>query len=242
MFEQYVEQIEAEANKEFPKEAVWLITKKGCKRVKNVHEQPESYFRISEAETKKAMAAGLLAVVHTHPNGEAIPSSSDMAGQISTRVPWGILTCDGVGTSAIVWWGDGVEKPPLIGRTFRHGVTDCYALIKDYYDLELGIKLPDFPRDWAWWNEDQNLFEQGFTKAGFKQIDASDAQPGDVWLAKIGNVEVANHGGVLLENDLMIHQTGSNDAVDDSRPSAREPIYRYLRHITHWLRYVGDQK
>ena len=98
-----------------------------------------------------------------------------------------IIGTDGVSANDIIWWGKGVEKAPLIGRTFRHGVTDCYSLIKDYYEIEKGIVLPEFPRDWEWWKQgEQNLFEQGFTKAGFVRIDASEAKPGDVWLARIG--------------------------------------------------------
>ena len=241
MFEEYFEQIRAEAVEAYPEEGVWLITKTGCHRVANVHEEPESYFAVSDRDTLKAMTQGLLAVVHSHPDGEAVPSSSDMHGQISTAVPWGVLTTDGVAASPIAWWGKGAPKDPLIGRTFRHGVTDCYALIKDYYEVELGIELPEFPRDWEWWLTDENLFETGFVEAGFIRIDASEVQPGDVWLARIGGEGVANHGGILLDNSLMLHQIGSRKAVDHTRPSAREPIYRYMRHISHWLRYVGDQ-
>lgn len=241
MFPEHEEQIRAEAIAEYPREAVWFITSKGCHHVDNIHEDPEHYFEVSERDTRAAMSEGLLAVVHSHPNGIAAPSASDMRQQIGTAVPWAIVITDGVAAQEIVWWGKGVPKAPLLGRTFRHGITDCYALIKDYYDVELGIELPEFPRDWEWWDTDENLFEDGFIEAGFVRIDASEIRPGDVWLAQVGNAGVANHGGVLIENDLMLHQIGSREAVDYSRPSAREPIYRYLRHITHWLRYEGGR-
>lgn len=244
MYEEHFELFRAGAIKAFPNEAVWFITKKGVREVKNTHEFPDTHFSVSDKDHQRAMKEGLLAVVHSHPDNVAAPSSLDMLGQINTAVPWGIIATDGVAANDIAWWGKGAPKQPLIGRTFRHGITDCYALIKDYYELELGIELPEFPRDWEWWKSgEQNLFEGGFTKAGFTKINASEARPGDVWLARIGGeMDVANHGGVLLEDELMLHQIGSKEPVDFTRPSAREPIYRYMPHITHWLRYTGSDK
>lgn len=244
MFEEYLEQIQAEAIAAFPNEAVWFITKKGLRHVENIHDNPDKYFAVKDKDHQRALKEGLLAVVHSHPDNIAAPSSLDMQGQISTNVPWGIVGTDGIGAGDIAWWGKGAPKQPLIGRSFRHGITDCYSLIKDYYEIEKGIELPEFPRDWEWWKEgEQNLFELGFEKAGFVKIDASEVKPGDVWLARVGGeLDVANHGGVLIENDLMIHQIGARVPVDNSRLSAREPIYRYLPHITHWLRYTGSDK
>ena len=241
MFEQYLEQIRAEAIAAFPQEAIWLITEAGCRQVANVHDNPLEFFACSEKASRKAQAEGLLAAVHSHATNVAAPSSGDMQGQLDTSVPWAIIATDGVAANDIAWWGKGATKAPLVGRTFRHGITDCYALIKDYYEIEMGIDLPEFPRDWEWWKTDLNLFENGFKSAGFQAIDASEAKPGDVWLARLGGqMDVANHGGILLENDLALHQIGAKAPVDYSRPSAREPIYRYMPHITHWLRYVGN--
>lgn len=244
MYEEHFELFRAGAIKAFPNEAVWFITKKGVREVKNTHEFPESHFSVSDKDHQRAMKEGLLAVVHSHPDNVAAPSYLDMEGQINTAVPWGIIATDGVAANDIAWWGKGAPKAPLIGRTFRHGITDCYALIKDYYELELGIMLPEQPRDWEWWDNDElNLFEDNYLRAGFVLINASEAKPGDVWLARIGGKHnVANHGGVLIEDELMLHQIGSKDPVDFSRPSAREPIYRYMPHITHWLHYVGVDK
>lgn len=237
MFLEFVEQIRAEAIEAFPNEAVWLITPGECRLVKNVAEDPTRYFRVAPRTMASAMSRGLLAVVHSHPNGWAVPSEADMRGQLDTNVPWGLVETDGVTCSQPVWWGHGVPKEPLVGRGFRHGVTDCYALIKDYYELEKGIALPEFPRDWAWWETGGNLFSKGFEPAGFRRIDESDARPGDVWLAQIRSA-VPNHGGILLENSLALHQLGSPDQpVAPSKLSVREPIFRYMPHISHWLRY-----
>lgn len=230
--------IRQQAAEAYPLEAVWLVTGSGIRQVENIHDEPESHFRLSREDVIKAEIEGLLAVIHSHPDREDVPSAADMRGQIATDVPWGLLSCDAEAASPIRWWGT-EERPPLVGRPFVHGVTDCYALIRDFYWLEKGISLPEYPRDWQWWDQGQNLFVEGFERAGFKRVKSEEAKPGDVWLAKIRS-KVVNHGGILLDAGLMLHQIGSpKHPVDHSRLSAREPIGRYLQFVTHWLRYEG---
>lgn len=236
MFEQYESQIRAEAQITYPLEGVWLITNERCEQVENIHEEPAERFRVSKGDLARAYAKGLLAVVHSHPDRENVPSEADMQGQINTGVPWGILTSTADGTTTVRWWG-GPERPPLIGRPFVHGITDCYALIRDYYWMEKDIDLPEFPRNWMWWDDGQDLFMEGFPQAGFRKIPPEEARPGDVWLAKI-RCETINHGGILLDEGLMLHQIGSPlSPIDTSRLSAREPFSRYQRFVEVWLRY-----
>lgn len=237
MFDKYEKKIREQAAKAYPEEGVWLITKKGCRQVKNVHADPLNHFKVGIADLAKANSQGLLAVVHSHPDRPNVPSAADMRGQINCAVPWGILTSSADGCTSIRWWGG--EPAPLIGRPFVHGVTDCYALIKDYYKVERGVDIPEFPRDWNWWNEGEDLFMQGFESAGFRKISQLEAQAGDVWLARMRS-PVVNHGGILLDGALMLHQIGNpNKPVDESRLSAREPMSRYLDHVHIWLRYAG---
>jgi len=239
LFPEHLEQIRAEALGSHPEEAVWLITKDGkCRQVENIHEDPVNYFDVSTKDVRSAKKRGLLAVVHSHTNGRHYPSHQDMQFQINTSVPWGLLTCDGVDSSAIVWWGsrapDHIE--PLDKRTFRHGISDCYALIRDYYLLHFGIDLPEFAREWEWWKQSEDLLRNGFESAGFRRISQSEAKPGDVWLASLMSEKIT-HCGVLLDNDLTYHQPGAGRPVDESKKAAIQPIYRYIPHITLWVRH-----
>ena len=238
MFDQYLAQIKSEAIAAYPNEAVWLITEDGCRNVPNKSESPGDSFRVDPRTMAAARKKGLLAVVHSHPDGPHAPSEADMISQVNEDVPWGLVECTAEWCSDLVWWGDEVDIPPLVGRTFRHGITDCYSLIRDYFRSEKGVTLPEFPRDWLWWEKGGDLFQQGFEKAGFIRISQEEAQPGDVWLAQIHSPK-PNHGGVLLEGGLCIHQLGSLRPVDTSKLSVREPVYRFKNFITHWLRYVG---
>ncbi|SES12696.1 Proteasome lid subunit RPN8/RPN11, contains Jab1/MPN metalloenzyme (JAMM) motif [Vreelandella subterranea] len=236
MFYEYHEQLRAEAIAAYPNEAVWLITPGECRRVKNVSTEPTLTFRVGKRAMASAMQRGLLAIAHSHPDFPACPSAADMRGQISSGVPWGIVSTDGETAAEPIWWGEGIERPPLIGRGFRHGIADCYSLIRDYYLLELGIDLPEFPRDWEWWHKGEDLYRDGFKKAGFRVIEASEAKAGDVWLAQLRS-KVPSHGGVLLDGGLGLHHPSTTNAVDASRISRREPLARWQHHITHWLRH-----
>ena len=240
MFDEHYAKIKSQAIAGYPQECVWLITNAGCRKARNIADEPEKTFRVSKAAMIKAQADGLLAVVHSHPDFPDCPSESDMRGQINTGVPWGIIATNGNECTPIIWWGDGVALAPLVGRGFRHGVTDCYSIIRDYYQLERGITLPEFPRNWEWWMQGGDLYSCGFKGAGFVPIDARDAREGDVWIAQLRS-PVPNHGGVLLDRGLALHHPSSHLPVDPSRLSVREPIARWQSHVVLWLRYQGAQ-
>lgn len=231
-----VSKIRAEAVSGYPLETVWLVTDDGCQQVHNLSESPEITFAVSQKDLAGALARNLRAVVHSHPDGFAAPSGEDMSVQLALGVPWGVLSTDGVSASEIAWWGKGVEPPPLIGRPFRHGITDCYSLVRDYYSMELGIELPEFPRNWLWWETGRSMLLDGFRTAGFQEVPEDQVGPGDLWFAQI-NSPTPNHVGVLLEGDLMLHQVGARKQVDLTKRSARAPISRYRHLITHWLRH-----
>ena len=241
LFPQYLEQIREQALQTYPNEAVWVVTTKGLRQLENVHEKPQEHFSISPADNAAAFMDGLLAVVHSHVNGLHYPSVHDMQRQVASGVPWGIVMCDGVASSKIRWWGGNTAETvePLYTRTFCHGVTDCYAAVRDFYLVELGKALPEYPREWMWWATDADLIGEGFEAAGFSVVK-DQPRPNDVWLAKMRGDKL-NHCGVLLQNDLTYHHPGSDVAVNDSKKAVVEPIYRYLRHVALWVRHKDFQ-
>lgn len=243
MFEQFHAQIHEQAKAAYPNEAVWLISGGECHQVENIAEKPTKHMAVSKQVMRNAQARGLEAVIHSHPDGPDCPSEHDMRGQIHTAVPWGIVSTDGQYCLPIFWWGDDVPILPLKGRGFRHGVTDCYSLIRDYYRMEKGILIPEFPRSWDWWHHDQDLYVDGFPKAGFVKLDVEkiklgeiEPQEGDMWFSQLRS-NVPNHGGIYMGDETILHHATSRKAVDPARMSAREPIHRWLPHITHWLRH-----
>ncbi|WP_110641780.1 NlpC/P60 family protein [Salinicola sp. CPA57] len=232
------QQIKQKAIDGYPLETVWLLTEKaGLYQVQNVSDDPENHFHVSKNDMIKATKEGLLAVIHSHPDYPACPSESDMRTQLALDVPFAIVATDGKDATALTWWGDNIEKAPLIGRGFIHGVQDCYSLIRDYYELELNVNLPEYPRSWEWWKLGQDLYSKNHESAGF--IRVYEPQRGDMIYMQIRS-GVPNHGAVYLGNNLILHHVTASNPVDQTRISKREPIARWLPYITHYYRHKSQ--
>lgn len=177
------------------------------------------------------------AVIHSHPEGPDAPSEADIRGQMNMNVPWGLCVVSPDKEVSRPWyWGTDEFTPPFIGREFRHGPSgsdgrgDCYALIRDWYRLERGIVLPEFPRSDNWWENGQNLYAEHFKEAGFKEIPASDVRDGDVFFMKVLSAR-ENHAGILTDNcQLILHHLSG-------RLSRKEPMGRWNKFIERWVRY-----
>jgi len=180
----------------------------------------------------------ILAFIHSHPNGPFYPSEADMQQQIATDAVWGIAAFDN-NYQEIFWFGEEVETPKLVGRGFRHGVTDCYSLIKDFYKQIHQIKLPEFPREWEWWDGKAKLYEDGFAQAGFREISRAEILPGDVFLASVRS-ETPNHAAVYLGDGLILHHTSGRVGYDPFRLSTVEPGARWFNFMTKVLRHEDD--
>lgn len=233
--------MQAHALQDYPRESCGVIVRGRYIPLANAAGDPERAFRIADADLARHRAA-LQAIVHSHPHRREWPaaerfmpwpSRADMEGQVATDVPWIIVPTDGEQAGAPVQWGDRADLPPLLGRPFVHGVTDCYSLIRDYYWLEQRIDLPEGPRDDSWWAEGGDLYRDNFQRAGFRNLGGFDAlataRPGDVALFAI-RAPVPNHGGVLLADGQMLHHL-------QHRVSGRDPLINWQRKITHLLRH-----
>ena len=232
---------------EFPKEGCGIVTAAGFQPLPNLAEDPEQGFdcALAVAELQDA-GTEVLALVHSHPHRPPDlracegPSQADMEQQLAMGLRWGLTVTDGHATRPTLYWGPGVPLPPLEGRQFRHGPAgsdgrgDCYALIKDYYQLELGVELPEGPRDERWWEQKQDLYGRNFKRAGFRLIDWDEMRPHDVVLGHMLS-EQTNHGGIYVGNSLVLHHL-------PGRLSRREPIGRWRNLITHVLRHESQDR
>lgn len=242
-----IDQFKAHAITAFPDEACGLIVGESAVNCifvacRNVAEKSVEDFKISGEDYLEAAQQGeVLAVMHTHVNSKDYPSGLDMENQMKTGVPWGIavVSVDEASgkeprCSEPFFFGDQVPVADLIGRPFRHGVWDCYSLVRDYFRVEKGIVFPDKPRDYEWWLHGHNLYLDYFKDTGFVMIDPEDAVPGDCVLMRIHPSPVPCHGGVYLEDGLFLHHL-------EGRLSRREPIHPWARKVSHWLRYEGEK-
>lgn len=222
----------------YPRESCGLVVDGVYVPLENIADRPKQSFAIDAAEL---LRDGVQAVVHSHPDGPRWPSAHDMRQQIATGLTWGIVPLDVQRIAPILWWGPGVPVPPLVGRMWRHGPSgsdgcgDCYAVIRDWYLVERGIALPEFPRDNEWDQHGGNLYLENFAAAGFAEIAVDEAREGDVVLARIG-APVPNHGGVVLSGGRILHH------LRDRLSSDTDLLGRWRRFVTHALRYQGPAR
>lgn len=238
MFKEFTPVIKEYLTSEYPQEGCGLIVKyAGFVPCENIADTPTKRFQISR-KIKKEYEGRILAVIHSHPDGLQCPSASDMWGQMETQIPWGIARTMAQGCGDLFWYGDQVKKAPLVGRGFRHGVTDCYGLIRDWYAEAKNIKLKDFPRNWQWWqSESQNLYEDNLKKGGFRKLLSKEKpQIGDICYLKIRS-KVVNHAAVLTEPGIILHHFGGvASEYEPTKLSVREPVGRWQKYIECWIR------
>lgn len=236
------------AREQAPKECCGLLIKIGRKlsyrRCQNVAPEPEESFRIAAEDWAEAEDLGeVVAVVHSHPGQSARLSAADRTAMEATAIPWVIIEVrEGVPVSHLVHEPTGYQAP-LVGRPFHHGVLDCYTLVRDYYQRELGILLPDYEREDGWWDKGQDLYADNFEAAGFYPVDPNDLRQGDLIVMQVRSKK-ANHAGVYLADGrlktepdhhpvpggILHHLYGRDSKRDLFGGYWREAARFYMRH------------
>lgn len=225
----------------YPEEACGFVIDGAFVPITNTAETPLTTFRIDPFEYLKASKSGeVQAVLHSHPYKiddhrewpPEWPSEADMQSWMGGDLPWGIVATEGEGTSEMIWLDDS-EIAPLEGREWVHGITDCYALIRDWFRVNRNVTLMNGARNMEWWYSGQDLYSGNFAKAGFVEIPFHDATEGDLVLMQIRS-PVVNHAAVITgPNQIMHHLI--------KRLSGYDQLSKWERIIVKTIRYVGPQ-
>ena len=227
---------EAHAAAEYPREACGLLVSAKGKPTywpcRNLAQAAGQMFELDPCDFMRAEACGeVVGVIHSHPDTPPVPSQADRVGCETSGMPWWI-----VGFPALAW--DALEpegyEAPFEGREFVYGVTDCWALVRDWYAREKATHLPDFDREGFWWEVGRSRFTEELPRMGFDRVTEweGDLQPGDVFVLCVGS-SIPNHVGVYLGGNLILHHL-------PKRLSRVEPfLAHYRRSCTHVYRFPG---
>lgn len=208
-----IQAAKAHAEAAFPHESCGFVLQAAdgtelYRPVPNSAAAPGESFRIDGAEYIAAEEAGdIKAVVHSHPGGPDGPTVGDRVACENSRVPWYVIpvhqATPGAPPKASTPVGivPNGYRAPLLGRPFFHGVLDCYTLIRDWFDRERGVELPDYERPDDWWNHGLDLYLANLEHAGFRILtEREPMKTGDMVLMQVRS-PVANHGGLFLGDE-----------------------------------------
>ena len=185
----------AHAKTDYPRESCGVIVNNEYIACTNIAAH-QAQFEICPRDLVKASTKGkITAYVHSHPDGSVQPSQPDKIQMNNHALPWIITN----GTDIVIHEPDNYQAP-LLGREYHHGLMDCYTLVQDYYQRELGITLADYERSDAWWESTKNepLYLNNFKNEGFVEVDT--LQRHDIILCRLGRTEHVNHALIFVAN------------------------------------------
>lgn len=148
----------------------------------NIDEAPAERFTIKPQDWCRAEDRGEpVAIVHSHPDASPRPSMADKVQAELHQLPWLILGWEGC---HCVLEPHGFAAP-LLGRTFHHGVLDCWAACRDWYAREWDVQIRDFERSDLWWEnkEGPSLYVDQYEGAGFYRV--STPERGDMLIMRV---------------------------------------------------------
>ena len=215
------------AKVEDPKECVGLLLKiRGKEKYfpcRNLSMTAHQCFIIDPEDYVRADNTGeIKAIVHSHPVTPPFPSEADKLSCEQSKLPWHIVN------PKTEQWGYCEPcgyKPPLKGRPWVWGVTDCWSLVRDFYKEEKNIELLDYERPVTPQEfNDVPLFERYAERTGFKELDPNETlKNGDILLMSI-MYNTLNHVAIFLDGDVLHHLT--------DRLSCKEPYSAWLQKCT----------
>ena len=217
----------AHAKEQDPKESCGLLLNiRGKERYypcRNLSMTNHQCFIIDPEDYVKADNTGeITAIVHSHPVTPPIPSQADKISCEQSNLPWYIVN------PKTEEWGfcqpEGY-KPPILGRPWVWGVTDCWSLVVDWYKEEKGIKLLDYKRPTTPEEFLKNpVFEKYLPSRGFRLLEPNEKLiDGDVLAMSIFG-QGLNHVAIFLNGDVLHHLT--------DRLSCIEPYSEWLLKCT----------
>jgi proteasome lid subunit RPN8/RPN11 len=229
--------IHTHALAEYPRECCGVvIVAKGRERYvpcRNVASTPSEHFVIHRDDQVAAEEAGeITAIVHSHPDAPAKPSEADRVQCEVSEVPWVIVSVMPGDGKPVIAETRTIEpsgyEAPYVGRSWSHGVLDCWALCRDWYAREWGVTLPDPPRADDWWNDGESALynDAALRDANFVPVSPAEIAPGDLILMQIrSRNRVPNHAAVYIGDGLILHHL-------HSRLSSRDTFGGYWQEVT----------
>ena len=227
------EQAAIHADKQAPKESCGLLAiikgKETYWPCENLSESPDEFFVIDPDNWADCEDEGeLIAIIHSHPYGSALPSEADKASCEHLGLPFYIYSVEQ--KNWIDFEPSGYTSG-LYGRTWIWGKHDCWSLITDYFlnKKQINLKFWERPKSIKTFCENP-YFEKVLTGSGFKEVSKDNIINDDVLLMQ-GPDEKLNHVALYIGDQTILHhnirQLSCRELYDLRYIEATKKVYRY---------------
>lgn len=197
-------------------------------RAANLAEDPSRDFYMDpQAWLDVPPGSSVVGVYHSHPFTPPYPSQADLSMCEATGVTWHIVNPS---TGGYHSFNPSGFEAPYLRRAYVHGVHDCFSLVRDWYNREWSLNIPDYPRDPWWWEKGENLYLDNYAKHGFVSVSGQHPVEGDLMLIQMRS-RVPNHAAVYLRDGTIIHHPmGRLSSVDPWSGFWAQYCSHHLRH------------
>lgn len=175
----------------------------------NISSEKQHSFLISPYDYLQIEKSGrkIIAVYHSHVNNNCFSEEFDIKASKSHNLPY-ILYCIRTNSFKICYPADKIESRyhKYLGRKFSLGTNDCFTLIKDFYDKELGINILHTSYNNLWYHENPNRIQEEGIKQGFQFLSPeTKKQLHDILLFQDKSYLYPRHFGIYLGNNKFLH-------------------------------------
>lgn len=119
---------------------------------------------------------------HSHPDEEPILSDADKNNAKQHNLHSIVYS---VKSNKFIEYHPEFTKVNYIGRYLEINKNDCYSLVRDYYQNELGINLPNFDRSGGeWYKKVPKDILNNFKELGFKEVNYENKEKHDLLIFK----------------------------------------------------------
>lgn len=205
----------------------------------NRAENPAHNFSIDGQDYLNASFKGdIVACYHSHCFDEKNYSDIDKVNSNGFNIP---LILYHIQSDEFFTYYPNNESNKYIGQSFQIGVSDCFSLVREYYEKELGIKIRDYYRDDKWMTKSQYYFDtqyeqEGFVKVSFDKTNFDNMKKHDIILVKhqvLIDFPHATHAAIYLgHNQILHHIRDGYSKIEDYSDSYKRRTMMILRHNT----------
>ncbi len=212
-----------------PKEEICgLITDKEALQCNNLAEDKASFYQIDPKDYLRiSLKNEIRGVFHSHISTRAALSHLDILNAEKHQIKTVIYS---VPEDNFLEYEPCDFKIDYVGREFSIGKMDCYSIVKEYYEKELNIFLPDFFRDGRWIKNTPDLYESNYCAGGFVEVD--EIKKSDLLLFKFPQYKFAHHAGIYLDNSFLHHEEGRYSTIELYAGIYKRYTHKILRHKT----------